>query len=87
MASRTIVLLEDDVDGSQAEETIEFGIDGTTYVIDLSDSNARSYGCFRQLHQQGAQAEREALDEPQGQLCRRPQSGPCLGCLPWHRAL
>ena len=41
MASRTIVLLEDDVDGSEADETIEFGIDGTTYAIDLSDSNAK----------------------------------------------
>ena len=41
MASRTIVLLEDDVDGSKADETIEFGIDGTTYAIDLSDSNAK----------------------------------------------
>jgi hypothetical protein len=41
MASRTIVLLEDDVDGSTANETIEFGIDGTTYAIDLSDSNAK----------------------------------------------
>jgi hypothetical protein len=40
MASRTIVLLEDDVDGSEADETIEFGIDGTTYAIDLSGSNA-----------------------------------------------
>jgi hypothetical protein len=29
MANRTIVLLEDDVDGSKADETIEFGIDGT----------------------------------------------------------
>jgi hypothetical protein len=36
-----IVLLEDDVDGSEADETIEFGIDGTTYAIDLSDSNAK----------------------------------------------
>jgi hypothetical protein len=41
MANRTIVLLEDDVDGSKADETIEFGIDGTTYAIDLSDSNAK----------------------------------------------
>ena len=41
MASRTIVLLEDDVDGSKADETIEFGIDGTTYAIDLSNSNAK----------------------------------------------
>jgi hypothetical protein len=40
MASRTIVLLEDDVDGSKADQTIEFGIDGTTYAIDLSNSNA-----------------------------------------------
>jgi hypothetical protein len=42
MASRTIVLLEDDVDGAKADETIEFGIDGTTYAIDLSDSNAKN---------------------------------------------
>ena len=41
MASRTIVLLEDDVDGSKADETIEFGLDGTIYAIDLSDSNAK----------------------------------------------
>ena len=41
MASRTIVLLEDDVDGSRADETIEFGIDGSTYAIDLSDSDAK----------------------------------------------
>jgi hypothetical protein len=41
VASRTIVLLEDDVDGSKADEKFEFGIDGTTYAIDLSDSNAQ----------------------------------------------
>ena len=40
MSSKVIVLLEDDVDGSKADETIEFGIDGTTYAIDLSNSNA-----------------------------------------------
>jgi Lsr2 len=40
MASRTIILLEDDIDGSKADETVEFGIDGTSYAIDLSDSNA-----------------------------------------------
>jgi Lsr2 len=47
MASRTIVLLEDDVDGSKADETIEFGIDGSTYAIDLSNSNAKNFrGAF-----------------------------------------
>jgi hypothetical protein len=41
MSSKVIVLLEDDVDGTKADETVEFGIDGTTYNIDLSDSNAK----------------------------------------------
>jgi nucleoid-associated protein Lsr2 len=41
MSSKVVVLLEDDVDGTRADETIEFGIDGTTYAIDLSDSNAK----------------------------------------------
>jgi hypothetical protein len=41
MSSKVLVLLEDDVDGGKADETIEFGIDGTTYAIDLSDQNAK----------------------------------------------
>jgi nucleoid-associated protein Lsr2 len=30
----------DDVDGSPAEETVEFGIDGVRYEIDVSSANA-----------------------------------------------
>jgi hypothetical protein len=41
MTSKVIVLLEDDLDGTKADETIEFGIDGTSYAIDLSDANAK----------------------------------------------
>jgi hypothetical protein len=41
MSSKVLVLLEDDLDGGKADETIEFGIDGTTYAIDLSDQNAK----------------------------------------------
>jgi len=41
MSSKVIVLLEDDVDGGKADETVEFGIDGAVYTIDLSDSNAK----------------------------------------------
>jgi hypothetical protein len=41
MSSKVIVLLEDDLDGTKADETIEFGIDGATYTIDLSDQNAQ----------------------------------------------
>jgi hypothetical protein len=34
------IVLEDDIDGSSADETVTFGLDGTTYEIDLSKKNA-----------------------------------------------
>ncbi|GAA2747744.1 Lsr2 family protein [Terrabacter aerolatus] len=37
---QTIVSLVDDLDGSDATETVTFGIDGQLYEIDLSASNA-----------------------------------------------
>jgi hypothetical protein len=40
MAQKVTVTLVDDLDGSQAEETVEFGLDGATYEIDLSGDNA-----------------------------------------------
>ena len=40
MAQRTIVTLEDDLDGGPADETITFALDGTTYEIDLNAKNA-----------------------------------------------
>lgn len=40
MAQRTQVILEDDIDGGDADETVTFGIDGVTYEIDLNDDNA-----------------------------------------------
>ena len=40
MAQRVQVLLEDDIDGSEATATVQFGLDGTTYEIDLSDKNS-----------------------------------------------
>ena len=40
MAQRTLVLLEDDMDGGEAAETVLFGLDGTAYEIDLNDHNA-----------------------------------------------
>jgi hypothetical protein len=40
MAQRTQVLLIDDIDGSFAEETLIFGLDGAAYEIDLSAANA-----------------------------------------------
>jgi hypothetical protein len=40
MAQKVTVTLVDDLDGSTAEETVEFGLDGVAYQIDLSDDNA-----------------------------------------------
>jgi len=40
MAQRVQVILEDDLDGGQAAETVEFALDGVSYEIDLSDGNA-----------------------------------------------
>lgn len=43
MATRTAVVLEDDLDGGRADQTLEFGLDGAEYVIDLSAKNAARF--------------------------------------------
>lgn len=40
MAQRVQVILEDDLDGSEAAETVAFSLDGSEYEIDLSETNA-----------------------------------------------
>ena len=40
MAQRKITTLVDDIDGSEATETVTFGLDGATYEIDLNDAHA-----------------------------------------------
>ena len=40
MAQRVQVILEDDIDGGTAVETVTFGLDGSSYEIDLSKKNA-----------------------------------------------
>ncbi len=40
MAQKVTVTLVDDLDGGTAEETVEFGVDGVAYEIDLSSDNA-----------------------------------------------
>jgi hypothetical protein len=41
VAKQTLVVLTDDLDGGKADRTVEFGVDGVTYTIDLSDKNAK----------------------------------------------
>ena len=40
VARRVQVILEDDIDGQEAQETLTFALDGRAYEIDLSQTNA-----------------------------------------------
>jgi len=40
MAQKVEILLVDDIDQSEASQTIEFGVDGVQYAIDLNDAHA-----------------------------------------------
>lgn len=40
MAKHTTVTLVDDLDGGEADEQVQFAVDGRTYEIDLSTKNA-----------------------------------------------
>jgi hypothetical protein len=40
MAQKVNIVLVDDLDGTEATETVTFGLDGSTYEIDLNDNNA-----------------------------------------------
>lgn len=43
MAQQVTVQLVDDMDGSEASETVTFAVDGISYEIDLSEKNAGKF--------------------------------------------
>lgn len=43
MAQKVEVTLVDDLDGGSADETLTFALDGVSYEIDLSKSNAKKF--------------------------------------------
>src|ERR1700733_2927303 len=60
MAKQVITVLTDDLDGGDADRTVEFGLDGVTYTIDLSEKNVGKL--------------RKALDPYLGAAARVPRS-------------
>jgi hypothetical protein len=42
MAQKVQVILVDDVDGGEADETVTFALDGVSYEIDVSEDNAQA---------------------------------------------
>jgi Lsr2 len=65
------VVFVDDVDGTDASETVEFGLDGVRYEIDLSEANAEA---LRRTLQRWAKCGRYA-DERSRRVAR---------ARPWH---
>lgn len=43
MARNVSVIVTDDIDGSPSADTVTFGLDGTTYEIDLGDANRAKF--------------------------------------------
>ena len=43
MAKQTVITMTDDIDGSDATQTVEFSYRGKSYSIDLNDSNASEF--------------------------------------------
>jgi hypothetical protein len=72
MAQRVIVSVTDDVDGSGADETITFALDGVSYEIDLNEKNAAALR--KALDKYVAKARRSSA--------RRSTRGPASGRRP-----
>ncbi|MET9958933.1 Lsr2 family protein [Streptomyces sp. NPDC006326] len=54
MAQKVQVLLVDDLDGGEADETVTFALDGKTYEIDLTTANAEKLrGALEQFIKSG----------------------------------
>ena len=43
MAKQTVITMTDDIDGSEATQTVEFSYRGESYSIDLNDANASEF--------------------------------------------
>ena len=72
MAQKVQVLLVDDLDGSEATETVTFGLDGVSYEIDLSSGNA---GKLREELAHYVEHARKASTSAAQARRRRPRSG------------
>ncbi|HLK00501.1 MAG TPA: Lsr2 family protein [Streptosporangiaceae bacterium] len=66
MAQKVQLLFLDDIDGSEAEGTVRFGLDGTGYEIDLSTEHATA------LRNTLAAYDKAARRSPRAQPCKRP---------------
>ena len=81
MAQKVHIVLVDDIDQSDAEETVTFGLDGKEYAIDLNKKNARSLRDALAPYVAHARpvSSRSGRRSEQGRQRRRSLGDPCLG--------
>ncbi len=72
MAQQVKVILVDDIDGGEADETVRFAVDGTSYEIDL---NTKNVGSFRDALAPYVSAARKAGRNTSSRGARRTSSG------------
>jgi hypothetical protein len=77
VAQKVQVTLVDDLDGSSADETLTFGLDGVAYEIDLSRSNAKKFRDSLNPYVGAARRSGRAAraGRPRGRTGRRPAAG------------
>ena len=76
MAQKVTVVLEDDLTGGPAEQTVRFAFDGTDYEIDLNAKNAAKFGKQLALYLEHARrAGRGSSRRPGRTAANRQRSG------------
>jgi hypothetical protein len=68
MAQTVQILLTDDIDGTEAVETVTFGLDGAAYEIDLSEANG---GKLRKILSPYVDHARKASSQPRRRRTQR----------------
>jgi len=76
MAQKAHTLYIDDLDGSTADGTVRFGLDGTEYEIDLNAEHARQLRDALALYVKAARRARSTARRPGSRGRRAPASGP-----------
>lgn len=75
MAKKTQVVLIDDIDGSQAEGTVKFGLDGEAFEIDLSLPHQKELrDSLEKFREAGTRLGRYSVGEPRGRRSLSPRT-------------
>ncbi|MGI8415179.1 MAG: histone-like nucleoid-structuring protein Lsr2 [Nakamurella sp.] len=87
MATHTTVTLVDDIDATEAVETVEFALDGATYEIDLNAKNAQKLrAAFSNFVDNGRHVARQSGQAPRRRSAGRHSPEHLKAVREWARA-